>query len=161
MSGINAICKILRVAISGDYSSLMTMNSARLLSSVTSAASNLKYFMYLSIFVFIINIVLLLIVKKIINIDGFHFNFDEPVVTAVPAQEPVHEDSTTVEDDSTIADNELTQENRETETNTVEPNASETKPATINTQKSKTSLKQKRKNNDWCCCCSYCLLWWL
>ena len=36
MSGINAICKILRVAISGDYSSLMTMNSARLLSSVTS-----------------------------------------------------------------------------------------------------------------------------
>lgn len=28
MSGINAICKILRVAISGDYSSLMTMDSA-------------------------------------------------------------------------------------------------------------------------------------
>ena len=143
MSGINAICKILRVAISGDYSSLMTMNSARLLSSVTSAASNLKYFMYLSIFVFIINIVLLLIVKKIINIDGFHFNFDEPVVTAVPAQEPVHEDSTTVEDDSTIADNELTQENGETETNTVEPNASETKPATINTQKIKDFFKTK------------------
>ena len=42
MSGINAICKILRVAISGDYSSLMTMNSARLLSSVTSAASTLN-----------------------------------------------------------------------------------------------------------------------
>ena len=42
MSGINVICKILRVAISGDYSSLMTMDSARLLSSVTSAASNLK-----------------------------------------------------------------------------------------------------------------------
>lgn len=143
MSGINAICKILRVAISGDYSSLMTMNSARLLSSVTSAASNLKYFMYLSIFVFIINIVLLLIVKKIINIEGFHFNFDEPVVTAVPAQEPVHEDSTTVEDDSTIADNELTQENGETETNTVEPNASETKPATINTQKIKDFFKTK------------------
>lgn len=82
ISGVNAICRVVRVAISGDYSSLMSLDSVNMLSSITSAASNLKYFMYLSIIVFILNMVVLLIAKKVINIQGFTFTFDEVVSQA-------------------------------------------------------------------------------
>ena len=78
-SGVNAICKIARVAISGDYSSLMALDYTKMLSSLTSAASNLKYFMYLSIIIFIANIIILLIAKKVIKIAGFNFTFDENI----------------------------------------------------------------------------------
>lgn len=77
ISGVNAICKILRITVSGNYSSLTPMDGISMLSSINSAANNLKYFMYLSILLFIFNIFILLLDKKLISINGLTFTFNE------------------------------------------------------------------------------------
>lgn len=74
--GFNAACKVIKAYVAGDYSSIFTMSSS--LGSMQSAANYLQFFNYISIILFIFNVIVLLIAKKIININGFEFSLDEP-----------------------------------------------------------------------------------
>lgn len=77
MSGVNLVCKAIRAYLNQDISALSGISDASALSSLTSMATNLEYYLYVSIAVFILNMVVLLIIKNVIHINNFHYSLEE------------------------------------------------------------------------------------
>ena len=77
MSGVNLVCKAIRAYLNQDISALSGISDASALSSLTSMATNLEYYLYVSIAVFILNMVVLLIIKNVIHINNFQYSLEE------------------------------------------------------------------------------------
>ncbi|MFQ6792634.1 hypothetical protein [Thomasclavelia sp.] len=77
MSGINFMCKVIRLASSGDYSSLYSLDMSSAQEKIMSAGSNLENYMYVCIAFFIFNMVVLLIVKNVIKLNNFNYTLND------------------------------------------------------------------------------------
>lgn len=73
ISGVNAIASAARAMSSGDWYAALDIDY----DAIMSASGNINNLLYLGIIAFILNIVILLVIKKIININGFEFSLDE------------------------------------------------------------------------------------
>ena len=71
ISGVNAI----KAVSSNDYEALFSLYTK--IGDIQNAVTYIKYFAYLSIILFIVNIVIWLIVKGVIKTDAVSFTFDE------------------------------------------------------------------------------------
>ena len=71
ISGVNAI----KAVSSNDYEALFSIYTK--IGDIQNAVTYIKYFAYLSIILFIVNIVIWLIVKGVIKTDAVSFTFDE------------------------------------------------------------------------------------
>lgn len=75
ISGVNAIAKAIKAVSSNDYEAVFSLYTK--IGDIQNAATYIKYFAYLSIILFIVNIFIWLIVKGIVKVDAISFNFDE------------------------------------------------------------------------------------
>lgn len=112
--GFNAACKVIRIFTSGDYSSLYSMDSANMMSSIQTAGSCLKAFNWVVLIVFVLNLFVFLVIKKVIKISSFSYSLVESAVTGErkivsydpQTGEPIYEDvpvSSTVQAGETMA----------------------------------------------------------
>lgn len=99
--GFNAACKVIRIFTSGDYSSLYSMDSANMMSSIQTAGSCLKAFNWVVLIVFVLNLFVFLVIKKVIKISSFSYSLVESAVTGErkvvsydpQTGEPIYEDA--------------------------------------------------------------------
>lgn len=88
MSGVNLICKAVRAYLNQDFSAISNISSESAYSALASMATNLEYYLYVSIIVFVLNMVVLLIIKNVIHINNFHYSLQEgPYVNNYAYQE--------------------------------------------------------------------------
>lgn len=73
ISGVNAIASAARVISSGNWLSVLNIDY----DAIMNASGNINNLIYLGLVAFILNIIILLIIKKVININGFEFELDE------------------------------------------------------------------------------------
>lgn len=78
LSGVNAIAKAVKATNSNDWDSLFSVFNN--IGDIQNAATYIKYFMYLAIIMFIVNIVIWLIVKQVLKVNAIQFTFDEELV---------------------------------------------------------------------------------
>ena len=77
MSGVNLVCKAIRAYLSQDFSAVSSISNESAYSALSSMATNLEYYLYVSIAVFVLNMVVLLIIKNVIHINNFHYSLEE------------------------------------------------------------------------------------
>lgn len=77
MSGVNLVCKAVRAYLSQDFSAISSIASESAYSALASMTTNLEYYLYVSIIAFVLNIVVLLIIKNVIHINNFHYSLEE------------------------------------------------------------------------------------
>lgn len=106
MSGINAMCKVIRVYTSGDYSSYLSMDYTSMMSSIETAVDCMNYFKWVMIIMFVINLVVFLIIKNVIKLNAFSYNLGESsgsvgggrIVSYDPQTgEPIYENTSTTQ----------------------------------------------------------------
>lgn len=81
ISGINAICKVVKVVASGDYSSYLSMDYTSMMSSIETAGDCLNYFKWIMIILFVLNLIVFLIIKNVIKLNNFSYSLVEGVST--------------------------------------------------------------------------------
>lgn len=102
VSGFNAACKVIKVFTSGDYSSLYSMDYTSMMSSMQTASSCLKGFNWAILIVFVFNLFVFLVIKKVIKMGSFSYSLDENIMVSGERKivsydpqtgEPIYEDA--------------------------------------------------------------------
>lgn len=79
ISGVNAICKVVKIYTSGDYTSALSMDYTSMMSSIETAGNCLNYFKWVMIILFIANLFIFLVMKNIIKLSNFSYNLVDGV----------------------------------------------------------------------------------
>lgn len=74
MSGINAMCKVIRAYTSGDYASYLSMDYTGMMNSIETALDCMNYFKWVMIILFIGNLFIFLVMKNVIKLSNFSYN---------------------------------------------------------------------------------------
>lgn len=81
VSGINALCKVIKVYSSGNYSSALTMDYISMVKSVETALNCMDYFRWIMIIMFVLNVFVLLVMKNVIKLSNFSYSLVDGVTT--------------------------------------------------------------------------------